>query len=284
MKKSKVKYSNYTSTTWDLCEFDSLLEFYNYITENPTNKAFENKHKSSQEVGCKDYSHKNLYWHGTKTYEEAISLFKNGWSEGAQELTLKLKKIETQKEVQTQYKNILSMCGYQAIVPLYLQDVPNNMINKKLVPVKNKVITINRAICCSSSVSPDTLKNESVKCFLIIKKIEQAGIRVNLNLLISTGHVCVKIRLKSANEKLNISKLAFPLIHPAMFRRLYFRFIETYPTIPKSYVYGYGSVIDESTFKNVCGKNEFLLPTLLKGTSNDNIVKLSVDELMSKLS
>lgn len=262
---------------WNLCEFDSLKEFYDYIINTPLNETFRWETLSSSKPNYKN-------WSGTDTFDEATELFKNGWKFGAEELTKKLKIVETQKEVQTTYKNVLSMCGYQAIVPLYLQGVPNNMVNKKMVPIKNKVITINKIISVSSSVSSETMKAESVKCFQIIKKIEQSGIRVNLNLMISTGHVCAKIRLKSANEKLNISKLAFPLVHPAMFRRLYFRFIETYPTIPQSYRWGYGHVPQEKQFKAVCGKNEILLPTLLKGTTEAEITKLSVDELIGKLS
>lgn len=275
MKETKGVFTG--TEKWNVCEFESLKEFYDYICNTPLNETFKWGELSSSRKSKGD-------WYGTSSFEEATELFKNGWQLGAEELTKKLKIAETQKDVQTTYKNILSMCGYQAIVPLYLQGVPNNMVSKKIVPVKNKVITINKIISVSASVSSETMKAESVKCFQIIKKIEQSGIRVNLNLMISTGHVCAKIRLKSANEKLNISKLAFPLVHPSMFRRLYFRFIETYPTIPRSYRFGYGSVPNESEFKAVCGKGEIVLPTLLKGSTEDEITRLSVDELIARLS
>lgn len=267
-----------TMGTWRVVEFESLQEFYEYITTSPLNYAFTSiKHKLSSNRS----NERN--WFGTESFGEATELFRNGWSIGAQELTQKLKMAESNKEVQNTYKNILSFCGYQAIVPLYLNGVPNNMVNKKIIPVKKKVITINKALSCSCCVSSETMMNESVKAFQIIKKIEATGIRVNLNLLISTGHVCVKIKLKSANERLNISKLAFPLVHPSMFRRLYFRFIEVYPTIPNNYKYGYGRVPEERDFKAVCGKDEILLPTLLSGSTEDEIKKLSIDELIEKL-
>lgn len=275
MRETKGIYTGVEK--WTVCEFESLKEFYDYICNTPLNETFRWGELSSTRTNKGN-------WYGTNTFNEATDLFKNGWQFGAEELTKKLKVAETQKDVQTTYKNILSMCGYQAIVPLYLQGVPNNMVNKKIVPIKNKVITINKTISVSASVSSETMKAESVKCFQIIKKIEQSGIRVNLNLMISTGHACVKIRLKSANEKLNISKLAFPLVHPSMFRRLYFRFIETYPTMPKSYRFGYGRVPNESEFKAVCGKGEIVLPTLLRGNTEDEIQRLSVDELIAKLS
>lgn len=273
MKEVKTFHSGTEKMT--LVEFDSLLDFYNYINETPRNETFKYGDLSSQRVDKKG-------WAGTKTYSEATELFKNGWTVGAQDLTRKLKLVESDHQVQTVAKNILSMCGYQAIVPLYLQGVPNNMVNKKLVPVKQKVITINKALSASCAVSAETLMSESVKCFQIIKKIESTGVRVNLNLMISTGHVIVKIRLKSSTEKLNVSKLAFPLVHVAMFRRLYFKFIEVYPTIPYSFKFGYGRVPFEDEFRKACEKGEILLPTLLKCSSESELQTLTVDELISK--
>lgn len=265
--------------TWNVLEFDSLKEFYDYICNTPLNDSFRWATLSSS----KKNSHDN--WSGTNTFEQAADLLKNGWDAGAKDLTKKLKIAETQKDVQMQYKNILSVCGYQAVVPLYLNGVPQNMMNKQLTPTKQKVITINKVTCVSCGVSSETLQAESVKCFQIIKKIEASGIRVNLNLMISTGHACVKIRLKSAGEKLNVSKLAFPLVHPAMLRRLYFRFIEVYPTMPKSFCWGYGRVPTESQFKDVCGKNEIMLPTLLgHSMDGEKLKELSVDELIAKFS
>ena len=265
---------------WKVVEFESLQEFYEYITNTPTNAAFA---KREAEHDLSSHNNRRSEWYGTESFEEASNMMRDGWTIGAQNLTQKLKLAETNKEVQNTYKNVLSICGYQAIVPLYLNGVPNNMINKKIVPVKKKVITINKALSCSCAVSSETMMEESVKAFQIIKKIEATGIRVNLNLLISTGHVCVKIKLKSASERLNLSKLAFPLVHPSMFRRLYFRFIEVYPTIPRSFTFGYGKVPVASDFKAVCGKDEILLPTLLCGSSEDEIQRLSVDELIKML-
>lgn len=274
VKIPKNGYSNETS--WNVLEFNSIKEFYDYVCNTPINESFRWATLSST-------SSNRSSWYGTDTFEEAAELLKNGWNTAAEDLTKKLKIAETQKDVQMVYKNILSVCGFQAIVPLYLQGVPNNMVNKRIMPIKNKVITINKIISVSASISAETMKKESIKCFQIIKKIESSGIRVNLNLMMSTGHACVKIRLKSANEKLNISKLAFPLVHPAMFRRLYFRFIETYPTIPKSFTCGYGYVPTEAQFQAVCGKNEICLPTLMRASSEEDVIKLSVDELIAKL-
>lgn len=273
MRVEKVKVDNYEN--WDLCVFDNLKDFYDYICNTPLNETFRWATLSSSKTSDNN-------WSGTSSFDEASNLLKNGWDAGAKELTQKFKTITT-KEVDVEYKNFLSMCGYQAIVPLYLNGVPNNMINKKLTPVKKKVITINKVISCSAAVSSETMKQEAIKCFQIIRKIEQMGVRVNLNLLMSSGHACVKIPLKKSTEKISIAKMAFPLVHPSMFRRLFFRFIETYPTYPSSYKIGYGRVPDESKFKACCKKDEILLPTLLRGHTEEEIERLSVDDLINRL-
>ena len=161
----ETKYG-YKENSWNVLEFDSLKEFYDYICNTPLNETYR-----WGSLGSSGYNGKKN-WYGTNSFDEATELFKNGWQVGAEELTKKLKIAETQKEVDMVYKSFLSVCGFQAIVPLYLQGVPNNMVNKKMIPIKNKVITINKTISVSSSVSSETMKAESINCFQIIKKIE----------------------------------------------------------------------------------------------------------------
>ena len=67
-----------------------------------------------------------------------------------------------------------------------------------------------------------------------------------------------------------------------MFRRLYFKFIEVYPTIPSSYRVGYGRVPSEDEFKRACEKGEVILPTLLNCSNESELKTLTVDELISK--
>lgn len=131
-------------------------------------------------------------------------------------------------------RTCLGVQDYQAVVPLYLMGVPNNMVTKKMVPMKQKVITLNKSIDYNAGVSADDIMDESIKAMQIVKKLEAQGYRCNLNIVLGTSagskQFIIKVRIKSANEKLNISKLALPLVHPSMLRRLFFRFIEVYPT------------------------------------------------------
>lgn len=248
-------------------EFDSLKEFYDYLCVTPFNDAFRWANHSSV-TGSQS-------WTKTESFDEAVQLFKNGWSDMASKLVQKLKIIESKTEPTMKPRSKLDVCGYQAIVPLYLQGVPNNMVNKKMVPVKQKVITLNKSIDYHGGVSADKIMDESIKAMQIIKKLEAQGYRCNLNIVLGSSAgwnenakgFFVKVRIKSANEKMNISKLAFPLVHPSMLRRLFFRFIEVYPNITKDFVHGYGTPAKSSELRNTF-QGDYLLPNFIKKDVN----------------
>ena len=246
----------------DIIEFDSLNEFYKYICDTPFNEAF--RWASHDSVATGSWSTKLTK---TENFEEATQLFKNGWSDMASKLVQRLKVIESKTEPTMKPRNQLNVCGYQAVVPLYLQGVPNNMIDKKMVPIKQKVITLNKSIDYNGGTSSDTIVEESIKAMQIVKKLEAQGYRCNLNIVLGTSkgacNFYIKVRIKSANEKMNISKLAFPLVHPSMLRRLFFRFIEVYPKITPNFVGGYGMPASSYELRNVF-KGEYLLPNIIR--------------------
>ena len=251
----------------EVIEFDSLQEFYKYICDTPFNEAFRWAEHGSVT--------NDKWWTKTESFEEAVNLFKNGWSDMATKLVQKLKVIESKTEPTMKPRNKLDVCGYQAIVPLYLQGVPNNMVNKKMVPVKQKVITLNKSLDYNGGTSSDKIVEESIKAMQIVKKLEAQGFRCNLNICLGTSagwgkdarQFIIKVRIKSANEKMNISKLAFPLVHPSMLRRLFFRFIEVYPNVTKNFVSGYGHPATSSEMRNIF-KGEYLLPNFIKKDVN----------------
>lgn len=257
-----------------LVEFNSIEEFYKYIKETPINDAFLEKklagNLSSERNGSE--------FTGTESFDEAVSLLKNGDKDIAKKLTQKIKAksigIENTKKAITTY----DVCGYQASVPRYLQGVPTNMINKKMVMQKQKVIVINKDVGYAARIKKEQIIEESVKAFEIIKKIEAQGIRVVLNVIWGVSEkgkrIVCKIRVKSANERLNISKMAFIMCHPSMLRRILFRFEETYPEFTESFTFGYGCPMKEHN-KEFC-KNEYFLPALMGNVNIENVNDMNV--------
>lgn len=252
-------------TTYYIKCFNSLDEFYRYINETPTNNVFRNVSLSSQRIESEGG------WSGTKDFNEACNLFVNGWDKKTLELKQKLD-IEEHKEQQMTYKNVQSVQGYHPIVPLYLMGVPNNMVTKKMVPMKRKVITIDKTIAYACNVSANQIMEEAIKAVRIINRLERQNYRVNLNLVgISEKNgvgIGFKIKLKSANESLNISKLTFPLIHPSMLRRLFLRFVEVNPHTIRGFTLGYGSPLSGKDVKRIfvkdgTYKDDYVLPDFI---------------------
>jgi len=232
-------------------EFGSIHEFVDYITKTPLNDSFRWAKLSSNAS--------DRGWHGTRSFEEASDLLKHGWPDMSEKLTTKLK-AEGKMEPSYVSKIVYDVQGFQPIVPLYLQGVPTSMASRKKVVMKQKVVTINKDVSYSGGTSVDTIMEESIKAFRIIKRLESQGYRVNLNVCLGTKRwpsasdnkseqYYIRIRVKSANEKLNVSKLAFPLVNPSMLRRILFRFIEVYPPVSKSFVDGYGYPADDKDMK-----------------------------------
>jgi hypothetical protein len=155
--------------------------------------------------------------------------------------------------------------GGNCSVPRYLQGIPTAMINKKSVMQKQKVITIVKHIGYLGNVSADKIMENSIKALQIVKKLEAQGYRVNLDVMspaISANETAVcRVRIKSANERLNVSKVAFPMVHPDMLRRMVFRFREVCPELKsRTWIGSMGSTIyDRAKVKSFLKEGEYYL-------------------------
>jgi len=264
-------------------EFDSIGEFYDYITKTPTNKVFKEHDEEMKRFGETGLSSQKTIrenWYGTKNFEEAVELLKNGIPDTSEKLTKLLKAEKKMQPVQAM-KRVNSIQGFQPVVPLYLMGVPNNMISTKMSTVKQKVVNLYSNISYLCNVTSRQINDECIKKFRLISKLESQNYRVNLFLVFGTKNTyngkmnfMASIKLKSANERLNVSKLAFPLTHPSMERRLIFRLVEVYPDMVKGFTSGYGYNIEGSMMD--ASFDGYVLPDFIK----KNVDKItSLDEL-----
>ncbi len=242
-------------------KFSSISEFEKHINETPLNEVFRwEKLKSSDD---------NYKFRMTHNFAEATELLKHGWDSMAKKLETKLNAIKNDLINTTTRRAKFDVAGFQASVPRYLQGIPTSMINQKQEQKKQKVITLVKSVSYSAYVTTEEIMENSVKAMQIMKKIESQGYRVNFDIVFA-GHcddekIMCKIRIKSASEKVNVSKMAFPLVHPSMLRRLLFRFLETHPEMKsKSWPYGYGTPInDHRELKQCLDENDYLLPAFI---------------------
>lgn len=252
---------------WKTKAFNNYSEFVNYILNTPYNNVFEYHRKSSTE-GTYTFT-------GTESFEEALNLLKTGWTSVAKEIEKKLKaKIRSISHERTR-KSYYDVVGGQASVPRYLQGIPTNMVNQKIVAKKQKVINVYKNVTYAAFVKTETIKEESVKALEIVRAIEATGSRVNLFIIMgakSPQGISFSIKIKSANERLNISKVAFPMVHPSMLRRLYFRMIEVFPGITDSdFRNGYGLPAGDE-LKELIPEGAIFLPNIIGDKKPEEIL------------
>ena len=259
----------------EFVEFDSLHDFKNYIMNTPINEAFTRSGKRSSITGTLKFTQ-------TNSFEEAMNLFTDGWTSMSTEINNKLSVGHGAMVNERAMQKVLSVQGFQPVVPLYLSGVPQNMVSTRFKVMKKKVITIDKDVCYASRTKSEDIVKESVKALAIVKKLESQNYRVNLNVVFCPEaggkEFCFKVKIKSSNERLNIGKMSFPLVHPSMLRRLFLRLEEVHPTVTRGFTNAYGYPMLQSDVVK-CFKDDFVLPRFIDVDINN--IK-SIDDLYKK--
>ena len=237
MKSSTIKSTN---STLYMEEFNSISELVNRI----------NSREYNPKITSRDSIEKEKSFSGTESYKEAEDLLLHGWTEESEKLNNLLKlKVSNVKQTKTTY----DVAGFQCSVPRYLQGIPTNMINQKIVTKKQKNIIITKFVAYSGYVRKETIENESVKVLQLVNSLEKQGYRVTLNVLLGSYKektaLAMKVRIKNSSERLNLSKVSFPLVHPSFLRRICFKWIETNEHATKLFNHGYGVPLGIEGFK-----------------------------------
>lgn len=232
--------------------FDSIGEYISWIqSHNPVTT------KRSSENG-------SYHFTGTNSYSDALELLEKGWEEGAQKIDKRLKeKLQSSMEVTTRQRSVYDVVGGNASVPRYLQGVPTNMIRQVRTPVKQPVTNVYFNYVFPQFFTQDQIIDECIKTLQKVVALENAGTRVNLYAIKIAGTdngtvEMVSVCLKKSTERLNVLKLAFPVAHPSMLRRISFAFDERNPDLPKTWCtddhYGKALVGEDNInvfFKNI---------------------------------
>jgi len=180
-------------------------------------------------------------WQGCKTMKEAVGLLQNGWAENVE--VLKNKMNGTKQKVDGKrmtFKN--DVVGYTPIVPLAIMGIPNSMLNSHQRPIKTKIIDLYYDTTVSCGNSPKQILNNGMKIVETVINLEQSGYRVRLSAMQSysnreTSDTLI-VGVKSENQPLDIKRIMFPLMHPAMFRMIGFGWYERCPTATHRSGYG----------------------------------------------
>lgn len=247
-----------------ITEYSSTGEFVKDINSKPNNKFFENRH-SSQRVEKNDSG-----WAASRDYARATYMINTGWDYAAERMTQKVKMTKGSSAAVRSSKPVYGVVGSQASVPRYLQGIPTNMVSRQVTYSKQKVVTITKDISYHAGWKSESIIQEAIKALQIIQSMENGGQRVRLNVMLavtshnnSKRHTICKICVKQPDERMNISKIAFALAHPAMLRRFFLKWLETDDFTPFDVGDAYGYPASLPIKEKAMGENEYYIPEMI---------------------
>lgn len=206
---------------------------------------------------------KQFRWSGVESYEDAMNLMRYGYQPTVEKMkdVLKISRQGSGKRIAF----VNNIVGANPIVPLAMMGVPNCMIDMQMKPIKCKVIDVYYDMTMSSGASSETIIENGQKLLGTILELERQGYRFNLygvqTYTDSESCDVLAVRVKSANQPIDLKRISFALTHTAFFRIVGF---DWYSKTPKGkyrsgYGYAFGYDYNETQCKafakNVFGNN-----------------------------
>lgn len=217
-------------------KFDSLSDFLDVLKNRKENEVFESETLESKRISD------NL-WSGTRTYEQADKLIRDGYDAGLKGMDEYRKKIKTVEKERNRV--CCGVVGFAPIVPNAIVGMPLSMVCTKKEKVKRKTVRVFVDVSTSCNTDKESILKRGRELLDEIIKAEVAGFQIEVvlsNFLASEGHVVgMLVRVKKYGQRINPLKCAYLLAHPSMLRRHVFRWLETYPELEEEgFTSGYG--------------------------------------------
>ena len=212
---------SYSSNDLYINLFDNITDLTSYLSTKKRKPGRDNASES-----------KDTSFTHTKSYEEAFDLLKYGDDELYKRFKKNRDKINIEKLLgnavrKQKYENRIYGCVPN--VPAYLLGHPLNMINPEIGRISYKVINIYISVGVCWSINASDIERTGLVYLSVIDLLEKAGYRCNVYCgasSIGSKAEYMYVRIKTDREPLNLKKLVFPLVHPSMLRRIWFRWAE----------------------------------------------------------
>lgn len=218
---------------------------------------------------------------GVKSYEEALELMRTGYQPTVDKMKDSLKAHFSGQGKRITFRN--DVVGFQPIVPLAMQGVPNCMVNTTIKPIKTKVINI----CYDSTASWSTSSNDIIsagqKMLAALIELETQGYRFNLYAMqpyASSGSADILcVRVKAANAPLDLKRISFPLTHTGFFRVIGFDWYSRCPYARYRSGYGHAMKHEISDTNKISEMLSSIMGEKVVYFSATGILNKDVDEL-----
>lgn len=235
-----------------LIRFSSLNNLYEYLTSDPVinSRIFKQLHSSE-----------NDYDFAGKSYEEALKdLISNNYNSDYQEF------LKLQKELENcinrpihKYKTVRTLSGGHLNVPAYSAGVPLCYETEERI-ISPKFVRIDATVGYTCSTTKNQVFNRAIIMTNILKALENAGYRIDLNTFelsnIGMEYVHLVFKVKNYNEMLNMQTLYKILCQVEFLRRILFRVLETTGIYGYRWGRNYGDCIPEDKVRQILNLKE----------------------------
>ena len=187
-------------------------------------------------------------WDLNSGYDGAVKLASEGWREGREKM------IEMSSDIAPVHDSRIGV-GYDVTgaapdVPLYCSGEPAHMMIP--APIQKPTMTIVVGIDKSSGVDAEDSMRWGLGLLALVDRYERSGVSCEVVAgAVSSGRweaegqrAELYVTIKAAGERLDLDRLAFAMAHPAMLRRLKFRWIETHEELFEGWSGGYDKPCD----------------------------------------
>lgn len=273
-----IKYVDNSNT---INQFENISELYNWLKVTQRRPKADN---SSEDLDRE-------YWSGSKSLEDAYNLLLGGDMDLYKEF-IKAKDLKMEKQfacLVPRKKTKYDIVGGNVDVASYLVGIPNCMVNREKTLIKSKVLNIMLNITVSAGVDSDDIKKLGTKYLQVIELLEKVGYRCNLYVGICahnySDYLTCLVRIKTDREPLNIKKCVFPMVHPSMFRRVMFNWLEKCEIQSGREVTnnGYGCPVQDQNVIKKQIKDKIHKDYIVWGFQNCEYTEIGVDKILEEL-
>lgn len=229
-------------------EFHSIYQLMHTLESRQNNSYMKNENQSKE--GSKSFT-------GTQSWNSAIKMLGTGYLEVIPNLQ---KNIEIQNKINAKYSEAIEkavpkirMQGYVPCVPNAIRGIPQSMISVDKKPMKRKTLHILYSVGANCGTETEWFVKAGTALLSAIDIIEKGGVQTKIDLnffpaLEKDEITFPTVTIKNYGERYSVQKISFPLVHPSMFRRIGFRWLETTPEIKQRY-YAYGTSPSHDTLE-----------------------------------
>ncbi len=203
--------------------FKNIYEFQNALETREVNPLFK---------GSQSSHYDRPYFTNVKNFEEADNYLKNGWNTQVENMTAELRKFSQKIEV-TRTKQFKNVAGFAPCVPNAIRGVPKSMIASKTIRVPENRRTLHLVLnnCGVSKVTTEELMKCGMTVLKLANLLDKSRIRTQIDVVpklskVDDEFIGCAVTIKEYKQPFNLSKMAYPLAHVAMFRCHGFNYLE----------------------------------------------------------